>query len=89
MGGYDHVLSKYDLYLTFPVREMKNIWLCSHFANNLESAELTIKNHEKLTLDSLIAYHVLEMSVKLKFQCVRFRKKHFFKIRFESVFTRC
>ena len=45
---------------------------------NLESAELTNKKHGKPTLHSLIANHVLQMSVKLKFQCVRFERNHCF-----------
>ena len=38
----------------------------------------TYKKHRKPTLHSLIANHVLEMSGKLKFQCVRFENKHCF-----------
>ena len=51
----------------------------SHFLHeNLESAEFTNKKHGKPTLHSLIVSYVLEMPVKLKFQCVRFEKKHCF-----------
>ena len=42
-----------------------------------ESDEFTNKKHGKPILHSLIAIHMLEKSVKLKFQCVRFKKKHF------------
>ena len=45
---------------------------------SLDSVEFTNKKHGKPILHSLIANHVLEMSVKLKFQCVRFEKKHCF-----------
>ena len=36
------------------------------------------QEHEKPTLHSLIANHVLEISIKLKFQCVRFKKEALF-----------
>ena len=55
---------------------------------NLESAEFTNKKYGKPTLDSLVANHVLEMSVKLKFQCVRFEKKHCFLL-FLNLFPIC
>ena len=45
---------------------------------NLSSAEFTNNKREKPTLHSLTANHVFEMSFKLKFQCVRFEKKHCF-----------
>ena len=47
---------------------------------NLESAEFTNKKHGKPTLHSLlyIANHVLQMSAKLKFQCVHVKKKNCF-----------
>ena len=50
----------------------------SHFAENLEIEQFTNKKHGKPTQRSLIANHVLEMSVKLKFQCVHFEAKHCF-----------
>ena len=50
----------------------------SFLHKNLESAEFTNKKHENPTLQSLIANHVLEVSVKLKFQCVHFEKAHCF-----------
>ena len=40
--------------------------------------EFTNMKHRKPTLYSLIANHVLEMSARLKFQCVLFEKKHCF-----------
>ena len=42
-----------------------------------ESAELTNKKKGKPTLHSLIANHVLEMSVKLKVHCVHFNRHRF------------
>ena len=56
---------------------------------NLESTEFTNKKHGKPTLHSLIAKHVLEMSVKLKFQCVRSEKKHCFAVVVLSWFPAC
>ena len=65
---------------------------------NLESGEFTNKKHGKPILHCLIGNHVLDMSVQLKFQCVRSRKKHFFALvvlnRFpicfyQGPFTRC
>ena len=65
---------------------------------NLESAEFTDKKHGKPTLHSLIAHHVLRMSVKLKFQRVHFEKKHCFALVvlkwfpvcfYQGMFTRC
>ena len=52
---------------------------------NFESTKFTNKKHGKPTLHSLIAYHVLEMSVKLRSQCVCFKKKLFCSRGFESV----
>ena len=50
----------------------------SFLHKNLESAEFTNKKHGKPTLHAyaLIANHVLEVFGKLKFQCVRYEKKH-------------
>ena len=48
----------------------------SFLYKNLESAEFINKKHWKPALHSLKANHVLEMSVKLKFRCVHFEKKH-------------
>ena len=50
----------------------------SFLHKNLESAEFTNKKHEKPTLQSLMAYHVLKVSVKVKFQCACFEKEHCF-----------
>ena len=51
-------------------------FLNSHFCKkSVEIAKFTKKKHGKPTLLSLIAKHVFEMSVKLKFQCERFEKK--------------
>ena len=60
----------------FVVGEIRNIRLFQTVisAKNFESANFVNKKHEKPTLLSLIAKHVLEMSVKLKFQCERFEK---------------
>ena len=55
---------------------MKNQALFLH--KNLKNAEFTSKKHRKPTLHSLITNHVFEISVKLKFQCVRSEKKHYF-----------
>ena len=58
----------------------------SHLAQkNLESAEFTNKKHGKPTLHSMIANHVLEVSVKLESQCVRFEEALFCSGGFESV----
>ena len=46
----------------------------SFLHKNLESVEFVNKKHGKPTLHSLIANHVVEMSVKLKFRFVRFQK---------------
>ena len=100
MGGYDHILSKYYLFLTFPVGKICKIRLCKtvFLHKNLENAEFTNKKHGKPTLHSLIAKHVLEISVKLKFHCVRFNKKHCFALMvlnrfpisfYQGLFTRC
>ena len=80
MGRHDHILSKYDLFFMFVVGEIRKIRLCQTviFAKDHESAEFTNKKHGKPTLHSLIARHVLEMSIKLKFQCERFENKHCF-----------
>ena len=62
------------------------------------SAEFSYNKHGKPTLHFLTANHVLEMSVKLKFQCIRFEKKHCFALVvlnwfpicfYQSLFTRC
>ena len=45
---------------------------------NLESAEFSNMKHGKLTLPSLLANHVLEVSARLKFQCVGVEKKRRF-----------
>ena len=50
----------------------------SFLHKNLDNAEFTNKKHEKPTLHSVTANHVLEMSVKLKFQCIPFEKKRCF-----------
>ena len=73
-------LSKYDLFFMFVVREIQKIRLFQTviFLKNLEHAEPTNKNHGKPTPHSLIANHVLEMSVKLNFLCERFEKKQSF-----------
>ena len=47
---------------------------------NLESTEFINKKHGKLFLHSLLANHMLELSVKLKFQLIRFEKKHCFAV---------
>ena len=62
----------------------------SHFCKkNLVSVEFTDKNHGKPTLHSLIAQHVLEMSVKLIFQYERFEKKHCFALMVLNSFLIC
>ena len=50
----------------------------SHFCNKI--SKVTDSKDGKPTLHSLIANYVLEMSVKLKFQCERFEKKHCFAV---------
>ena len=77
MGRHNHILAKYDLIFMFLVGEIRKIrlWQRVIFAKNHESAEFTNKKHGKRTLHSLAAKHVLEMSIKLKFQCERFEKK--------------
>ena len=80
MGGYDHILSKYDLSFMFVVGEILKIRFCQTviLQKNIESAEFINKKHGKTTLHSLIAKHVLEMFVILIFQCVRFEKRQCF-----------
>ena len=55
---------------------------------NLENAEFANNRHVKPTLHSLIANHVLRISVKLKFQCVRL-KKHCFALVILNRFPIC
>ena len=76
MGGYDHILSKYGRFLTFPVGEIWKIGLCKTVTlrKNLQNAEFTYIKHGKPTLHSLIANHVLEMFVKLGFNCIRLKR---------------
>ena len=80
MGRYDHILSKHDLFLKFPVGEKlkRRLWKTVVLHKNLESVEFTNMKHGKPILHSLIANHVPEMSVKLKFKCVRLKKKYCF-----------
>ena len=65
---------------------------------NLESAEFTYNKYGKPTLHSLTANHVIEMSVKVRFKWVRFKKKHCFALVvlnrspicfYQGLFTRC
>ena len=67
-------------FFMFVVGEILKIRLCQTviFARTHESAEFTNKKQGKPTLHSLIAKHVLEMSIKLKFQCEHFEKKQRF-----------
>ena len=54
-------------------------FLNSHFCIKISKMPNSpTRNAGKPTLHSLIAKHVLETSIKLKFQCVRFEKKHCF-----------
>ena len=101
MGGYNHILSKYDLF--FDVSSLKNMkkqaLQNSHFAQKSRQRRIsTDKIHGKPAMHSLITNHVLKMSVKLTFQCVRRKKKHCFALvvlnRFsicfhQGLFTRC
>ena len=48
------------------------------FKMQLGNGLFTYKKHRKPALHFLTADHVLEISVKLKFQCVRFEKKALF-----------
>ena len=80
MGGYDYILPKYDLFSMFVVGENEKLGFVkkSFLHKSLEVPNLLTKKYGKPTLYSLIANHVLEMSVKLKLQlqCVGFEKKH-------------
>ena len=80
ISKWEDILSKYDLFLMFVVGQILKIGFTkqSFLHKNLVSAEFTNKEHGKPTLHSLIANHVLEMSVKLTFQCACFEKKHCF-----------
>ena len=80
MGGYHHILSKYDLFLCLQLEKYEKSGFPKQLflQESLESAEVTNKKHWKPTLYSLIAKHVLEMSVKLKFQCECFEKEQCF-----------
>ena len=74
MGGYDHTLPRYDLFAMFEVGKIRKIRLYQAviFAKkNPESAEFTNKKHGKPTLHFLIAKHVLEMSMKLKYHVLK------------------
>ena len=70
--------------LVFTVRREQ-----SFLHKNLESAEITNKKYGKPTLHSPIANHVLEMSIKLKFQCVCFEKRHCFALLVLNWFPIC
>ena len=71
----------------------------SHFALKSRKRRIHLQQaREANSAYSLIANHVLEMSVKLKFKCVCFKKKHCFALvvlnRFsicfyQGLFTRC
>ena len=76
MGGYDHILSKYHLRLTLPAGEIGKFRLCKTVIlhKNLESAEFTYNRTVTSTLHSLIANHVLEISVKLEFKCAHLKR---------------
>ena len=56
---------------------------------NHESAIFTNEKHRKPTLHSLLAKDVLEMSIKLKFQCKRFEKKQCFALMLLNWFPIC
>ena len=74
------------------VREVRKIRLCQTiiFAKkNHEGAKFTNKKHEKSTLRSLKAKHLLEMSIKLKLQCERFEKNHCFALMVLNWFPIC
>ena len=68
---------------------MKNQVLPVILHKNLKSAELNNRKYGKPILHSLIANHVLEMSVKLKFQCARYKKKHCFALVALNLFSIC
>ena len=70
------------------VGEIGKIRLCQRVIF-VKSAKLTNKKHRKPTLHSLIAKHVLEMSIKLKFQCERFEKKQYFALMILNLFPIC
>ena len=78
MGKYDHILPKYNVFFKFEVGEIRKIrlWHTVIFVKNNESAECTNNKHRKPTLHSLIAKHVLEMSIKLKFQCEHLKRSN-------------
>ena len=102
ISKYEDMIILYPNMIYFDVpswRNMKDQALQnSHLHKNLESTECSNKKHEKPTLHSLIANHVLEMSIKLKFQCVCLKKKHRFALValnmfpicfYQGLFTRC
>ena len=66
-------------------RALKN----SMLHKNAKSTKFTNKKHRKPTLHSPIANHVLEMSVKLNLQYVRFKKKHCFALMVLNRFPIC
>ena len=80
MGEYDHILSKYDLFLCLQQEKYEKSGFSkqSFYIKILKMPNSLTKKHWKHTLYSLTANHVLEMSVELKFQCVCFEKKHCF-----------
>ena len=88
MGGHDHILP--NIYVC-SWRNTKNQALPnSQFCKkNHGSAEFTNKKHGKPTLHSLIAKHVLEISIKLKFQCEHSEKKQRFALMVLNWFPVC
>ena len=79
----------YLLCLYLKKSEKSGLTKQSFLHKNLECAKFTSRKYVKPTLHSLIANHVLEMSVKLKFQCVRFEKKHRFALVVSNWFPIC
>ena len=86
------MLPKYYLFLMFVVGEIRKIRLCQTVIfeiKNHESAIFINKKHGEPTLHWLIAKHVLEKSIKLKFQCESFEKKPCFALMVLNWFPIC
>ena len=79
----------YFLCLQLEKYEQSSFIKQSFLHKSLESAEFTNKKHEKPTLQSLIANHVLKVSLKLKLQCVCFEKEHCFALVVLNCFLIC
>ena len=85
MGGHDHILPKDDLIFVFVVETYEK----SGFAKQSFLQKNTkCQIHQQETREGH-AKHVLEMSIKLRFQCERFKKKQCFALMVLNWFPIC